>query len=85
MKERALRKLVERAKHGDQEALSALLQRFRPLIRACCRGLSMADGQDLEQDLSIQLVRLVQRYELNNSESFESYVKSTGSDPERMP
>lgn len=74
MKDRILLSLVRRAKSGDEEALNELLDRFRPLIRACCRGLSLADGQDLEQELKIQLIDMVRRYKPSPLQPFDEFV-----------
>lgn len=62
MQQRTLVNLVAKAKAGDQAAFEELRTRFLPLIRACGRGLPAVDRQDLEQELSIQLSRLVQGY-----------------------
>lgn len=71
--------LVERARRGEEEALVDLLDRFRPLIQACCAGLSWHDGQDLQQELRIQLVRLVRHYDAGRDVSFEHYVQDRAS------
>lgn len=75
MVDNALARLVERAKLGDQEALTELLRRFQPLIRACCRGLQVADGRDLEQELYIQLILLVRRYKPCSSMPFDRFIE----------
>lgn len=75
MGDTALIDLVQRAKQGDASALTDLLMRFRPLIRACCRGLPQADGEDLEQELYIHLIRLVRRYEPNGAMPFDRYLE----------
>lgn len=75
MEDNALVDLVKRAKKGDEQAITELMDRFRPLVRACCRGLSASDGQDLEQELYIQLIRLIQRYDPRDSIPFDRFVR----------
>lgn len=74
-----LTRLVERAKRGDEDALTDLLERFRPLIRSCCVGLPWHDGQDLEQELRIQLIKLVRHYDPGRHASFERYIQDRAS------
>lgn len=62
MSDSPLTALISRVQDGDQSAAQGLLTRFRPLIKALCRGLPAHDSQDLEQELCIQLIRLAQEY-----------------------
>lgn len=79
MRESTLIDLVHRAKGGDETALTELLARFRPLIRACCRGLPIRDGQDLEQELCLQLIRLVRTYDCDPGSCilFGQFIENT--------
>lgn len=63
-----LLKLVAMARADDKEAFEELLARFRPMIRSFSRGLPATDRQDLEQELSIQLSRLIQGYQIDEHE-----------------
>lgn len=68
MVQHTLLNLVAMVRAGDREAFEELLARFRPLIRSCGQGLPNSDRQDLEQELSIHLARLVQRYQFSGDQ-----------------
>jgi hypothetical protein len=67
LEEAELVTLVKRAGKSDETALVELINRFRPLIRSCCRGLPRADGQDLEQELCVHLIHLISRYQATSN------------------
>jgi DNA-directed RNA polymerase specialized sigma subunit len=57
-----LRSLILRAKAGDQDALTEVVQRFRPLIQKYARQAQKAEQNDLEQELTLRLISLVRSY-----------------------
>jgi DNA-directed RNA polymerase specialized sigma24 family protein len=57
-----LRTLVLRAKVGDEEALTAVIERFRPLIRKYVRQATAEDAHDVEQELVMRLILLIRSY-----------------------
>jgi len=57
-----LRSLILRAKAGEQQALTELIERFRPLIKKYSRQADANDVGDMEQELTMRLIQLVQQY-----------------------
>ena len=55
--------LVTRARHGDKQALDALVERYAPLIWSICRRhrLARADAEDVGQSVWLQLVDQLDR------------------------
>ncbi|MBL0386146.1 helix-turn-helix domain-containing protein [Tumebacillus sp. ITR2] len=62
MMEETLRSLILRAKRGDSDALAAIIERFRPLIKKYTRQADEKDAHDLEQELVMRLIVLVRSY-----------------------
>lgn len=91
-KKRPLLELVGGARNGDAAALAEILSRFRPLVRGCSRGLSQADREDLEQELSMLLIHLITRYDpygesrgVSPEEALEEHGAGTESEREQQP
>lgn len=57
-----LRTLVLRAKSGDPDALTAVIDRFRPLIQKYVRQAAPEDAHDVEQELVMRLILLIRAY-----------------------
>jgi RNA polymerase sigma factor (sigma-70 family) len=55
--------LVTRARHGDQQAWDALVERYTPLIWSICHRyrLGRADAEDVAQDVWLRLVDQLDR------------------------
>ena len=55
--------LATRARHGEQQAWDALVERYSPLIWSICRRhrLGDADAEDVGQSVWLQLVRRLER------------------------
>jgi DNA-directed RNA polymerase specialized sigma24 family protein len=58
----SLRTLVLRAKAGDEEALTTVIDRFRPLIQKYVRQATVEDAHDMEQELVMRLILLIRSY-----------------------
>lgn len=58
----SLRSLVLRAKSGDEDALTAVIERFRPLIQKYVRQAATEDAHDVEQELIMRLILLIRSY-----------------------
>lgn len=63
-----LLELTIRAKAEDTAALEAILIRFQPKIRKLSSSASYAWKEDLEQELHIQLIKAIQRFEIQEVE-----------------
>lgn len=73
--------LLERARHGDQSALEALLGRYVPRLRRWARGRlpiaarDLADTDDLVQETLVSVVRHIAGFESRSDAAFELYVR----------
>lgn len=73
--------LLERASHGDQEAIDLLFGRYvRPLNRWATGRLplavrDLADTQDIVQDVMLRTLRHVDSFEYRGSGSFLGYLR----------
>ncbi|PAE14765.1 hypothetical protein CHH91_17330 [Virgibacillus sp. 7505] len=63
-----LLELTIKAKAEDTAALEAILIRFQPKIRKLSSSASYAWKEDLEQELHIQLIKAIQRFEIQEVE-----------------
>ena len=71
--------LLERARHGDQQALEVLVERYRPLLLKNCRHAyrsSLVDGDDLFQEAAKLFLELVREFRPERHVSFGAYVKA---------
>ncbi len=68
--------LVVRAKDGDDEALTALIQRYAPFVRmrAGAYGVKELDADDLYQEGMIALLTAVRNYRADLSSSFRTFA-----------
>lgn len=73
--------LVDRVKHGDQQALAELLERFLPRLRRWASGRlpgpirDMADTSDLVQDVLLQSFRKIEGLELDGMGGLQAYLR----------
>ncbi len=76
---RADRRLLERARAGDQEARAALVERFLPLARQLARryqrGGELLD--DLNQVASVGLLKAIDRFDPSRETAFSSFAVPT--------
>ncbi len=73
--------LLERARAGDEEALNALLARYRPRLvrwlhgRIRPRVRTLCDTDDLAQNTLLKAVRNLQSFEPSHHDAFQNYLK----------
>lgn len=73
--------LVERVRHGDQEALADLMQRFLPRLRRWASGRlpgavrDLADTSDLVQDVLLQSFRKIEGLDLDRVGGLQAYLR----------
>ena len=56
--------LIVRAKSGDQEALTQIVQRFQPILKKYSHRIG---NDDAYSDLVIWIINAVKRYQLGNN------------------
>jgi RNA polymerase sigma-70 factor (ECF subfamily) len=63
---------------GDQAAWSAFVDRYGPRIYAWCRqwGLQESDAQDVTQDVLMQLLDKLRRFQYDPTYSFRAWLKT---------
>ncbi|MFC7061721.1 helix-turn-helix domain-containing protein [Halobacillus seohaensis] len=66
------------AKQGDETAIENVLSRFEPKIKKLSSTLPSSERADLEQELRIQLVRSVDKFNIEKLVSFWSYYENNG-------
>lgn len=75
------RELLERAKQGDERALSALLERYLPRLERWASGRlpsyarSLLDTADLVQETLLHAVQGLDRIEVRGPGGFQAYVR----------
>ena len=73
--------LLTRAQAGDQEALEALLDRYRPRLERWARGRlpewarDLADTHDLVQETLIQAFRKMDGFEIRGEGAFQAWLR----------
>ena len=72
-------KLLSRAKSGEEEAFSALLEQYTPLMETLAgrfaEGFSEQDRQDLRQEAAIAFCRALEKYDEAGEVSFGHFAK----------
>lgn len=58
-KKEKLKKLIERAQSGDSEAMSEIINRFKPLIRRYSNG---SNRDDFSDELIKSLIKIVKKH-----------------------
>lgn len=76
MSDRDLLDLVYLAQQNDQEAMSQILDYFKPLIRKVCNKSNPQDRSDLEQIINEKVIQAVQTYDLRSVPGFTSFCES---------
>ena len=75
------RELLERAKQGDERALSSLLERYLPRLERWASGRlpsyarSLLDTADLVQETLLHAVQGLDRIEVRGAGGFQAYVR----------
>lgn len=72
------KELLERAQRGDSDAISALLEKYKSMVRALARPLFLMDGEqdDLVQEGMIGLFKAIQTYDRDKGAAFESFANT---------
>ncbi len=77
MQTQEIHDLVRRAKAGDKDAKSKLLDVFRPLIRAATKPGYLAPlREDAEQEAALALLAAAERFDERRSVPFAGYAKA---------
>jgi RNA polymerase sigma factor (sigma-70 family) len=63
---------------GDEDAWNTFVERYGPRILAWCRGwqLQESDAQDVTQEVLLQLVAKLRRFEYDPGRSFRAWLKT---------
>lgn len=67
--------LVKAAKKHDEEALEAIFQQFKPKIKQCSQLAPRPNREDLEQELKIQIIKAIVRFQSKNTPGFQDFLK----------
>lgn len=71
--------LLRRAKAGEEEAFSALLEQYAPLMETLAgrfaQGFSEQDRQDLRQEAAIAFCRALERFDESETVAFGYYAR----------
>lgn len=73
--------LVDRIRAGDEAALGVLIERYLPVIRRWARGRlplrarSLADTDDLVQEVMLQAIRHLARLDYRGEQALEAYLR----------
>jgi RNA polymerase sigma-70 factor (ECF subfamily) len=73
--------LIERAKHGDEEAVNLLLERYLPRLRRWASGRlpdwarDLADTQDLVQETAFRAFRRLGSFEVRGEGALQAYLR----------
>ena len=70
--------LLEKAQRGDGDAMTALLEKYKSMVRALARPLFLIDGEqdDLVQEGMIGLFKAIQTYDGEKGAAFESFANT---------
>ncbi|UOQ92094.1 helix-turn-helix domain-containing protein [Halobacillus shinanisalinarum] len=64
--------LLLRAKEEDQVAISELIEKFDPKMKKLSSSLPASEREDLEQELRIQILRSIQKFDIEELMPFWS-------------
>ena len=73
--------LIERARHGDREALDLLAARYLPRLRRWATGRlpiwarDLADTQDLVQETVIQAFKRIEEFDVRGEGALQAYLR----------
>ncbi|UOR13768.1 helix-turn-helix domain-containing protein [Halobacillus amylolyticus] len=67
--------LLLRAKQEDEEALSELIEKFDPKMKKLSASLPSSEREDLEQELRIQMIRSIRKFDIEALVPFWSCYK----------
>ena len=72
------KELLEKAQRGDGDAMTALLEKYKSMVRALARPLFLIDGEqdDLVQEGMIGLFKAIQTYDGEKGAAFESFANT---------
>jgi RNA polymerase sigma-70 factor (ECF subfamily) len=72
--------LLERACHGDAQAVDALARRYAPRLQRWARGRlpasarALSDTQDIVQDTIVRTFRRIEAFEVRGEGAFQAYL-----------
>ncbi|MCP3030079.1 helix-turn-helix domain-containing protein [Halobacillus sp. A1] len=61
--------ILLRAKENDEKAITELIERFEPKIKKLSSTFPPAERDDLEQELRIQLVHSVEKFNIEKNQA----------------
>lgn len=67
--------LLKRAKNSDQEAVAEIIERFEPKIKKSSKIADFYYREDLEQELRIEILKLVHRFEDRSIPGFWKFLE----------
>jgi DNA-directed RNA polymerase specialized sigma subunit len=69
--------LVRKAQSGNEEATVKLVSTFKPKVKKEIRIISsFFNREDLEQELIIQIIKAVRRFDIDSTPNFDEFLKS---------
>lgn len=69
-----LYQITQQAKQQDPEAMKEILHLFEPKIKKTSRFVHPSNREDLEQELKIQLVKAVDRFDAESTPNFWEFL-----------
>lgn len=69
---RRLQELIQGAQSGDPAALGEIISLASPLINRCAYEAAPGDRSDLRQQLILQLIELVRRYDATSRQDLQN-------------
>lgn len=70
-----LYRLVQDAKRQDPKALGDMIRMFEPKIKQTSRFIPQSEREDLEQELRIQIVKAVERFDTKDTPGFWTFFR----------
>jgi len=79
---RTLYHLFIEAQKGDHEAAAEILKRFEPKVSKSSRFVNWNDQEDLKQELAIEIIKAIHRFEPKGIPGFWEFIDSKQSKKE---
>ncbi|MFD2924675.1 helix-turn-helix domain-containing protein [Halobacillus naozhouensis] len=64
--------LLLQAKEEDETAMTELIEKFEPKIRKLSGSLPASEREDMEQELKIQMIRSIRKFDIDKLTPFWS-------------
>ncbi|MED4205807.1 helix-turn-helix domain-containing protein [Neobacillus mesonae] len=68
--------LTQKAKAGSQEAVAKIVEMFEPKVKKSSRFIAADNREDLEQELRLEIVKAVNRFETSSTPTFWGFIKT---------